>query len=76
MGVEMENTEFLNTKAAAAFCGMSAATFETKRVRGGGPRFHRPRGTRRVVYHRADLREWMGEPLTSTSDKPAEVHPS
>lgn len=66
----MENTEFLNTKAAAAFCGVSPETLVTKRVRGGGPRFHKPEGSRVVRYRRDELAAWMGAPRRSTSDTP------
>ncbi len=64
----MTDPEYLDTRHAARLVGLSPATLTTLRVRGGGPRYHRPGGTRRVVYAVADLREWMGEPLASTSD--------
>jgi len=68
VGVKMASPEFLDTKAAAVFCGISADTLVTKRVRGGGPPFRRPNGTRRVVYAVTDLREWLGARRASTSD--------
>lgn len=64
--------EFVNTEAAARLIGIAAATLATLRVRGRGPKFHRPGGSRRVVYRVADLREWVGEPLASTSDHGAD----
>ncbi len=60
--------EYVDTRRAARLTGLSPATLATLRVRGRGPRYHRPGGTRRVVYRVADLHEWMGAPLASTSD--------
>jgi DNA-binding transcriptional MerR regulator len=53
--------EVLDTRAAAAIVGLSPATLETLRSRGGGPPFVRP--GRRVVYRVADLRRWRDDRL-------------
>ncbi len=60
---------YYDTRAAARYCGISRRTLESLRIRGGGPRYCRPRGLSRVVYAVADLDRWLrdGE-RTSTSD--------
>ena len=45
----------LNTEEAAAILHCSRVTLEVKRVNGGGPRFFRPRGTRKVLYSEKDV---------------------
>ncbi len=47
----------LSTPLAAAYVGLSPATLETLRVRGGGPTFVKL--GRRVVYRREDLDTWL-----------------
>ncbi len=47
----------LATPSAAAFLGLSPATLETLRCRGGGPPFVKL--GRRVVYRREDLEAWI-----------------
>ncbi|MFP3939500.1 MAG: helix-turn-helix domain-containing protein [Thermoanaerobaculia bacterium] len=57
----------LPTPAAAEYLGLSPATLETMRTRGGGPVFVKL--GRRVVYRREDLDEWLEERRrTSTAD--------
>lgn len=57
----------LTTPAAAEYLGLSPATLETKRSRGGGPVFSKL--GRRVVYRREDLDSWVAErQRRSTSD--------
>ena len=53
--------QFLPTRAAAAYCGLSPRSLEKYRVSGNGPRFVRPRGHRFVRYSRDDLDAWMRE---------------
>ncbi len=64
---------YLRTDEAARYCGYSAATLETYRVRGGGPKYIKRGGcgTRgAVLYDIADLDAWMGtERRASTSDR-------
>jgi hypothetical protein len=57
----------LPTPLAADYLGLSPATLETLRSRGGGPAFLKL--GRRVVYQREDLDKWLAERRrTSTSD--------
>lgn len=60
-------TEYLGTREAAAFLGLSPRTLDRYRVTGQGPVFHKF-GTR-VRYARADLETWAAaRRMTSTSD--------
>jgi len=60
-------TEYMGTREAAAFLGLSPRTLDRYRVTGEGPAFHKF-GTR-VRYARADLEKWAAERRrTSTSD--------
>lgn len=57
----------LTTPLAAEYLGLSPATLETMRTRGGGPVFAKL--GRRVVYERKDLDAWVSErKKRSTSD--------
>ncbi len=57
----------MTTPVAAQYLGLSPATLETKRVRGGGPVFVKL--GRRVVYRKEDLDSWIEEHRRhSTSD--------
>ena len=59
----------LDTPMAAEYLGLSPATLETMRSRGGGPRFSKL--GRRVVYRREELDRWLEErSRRSTSDVP------
>lgn len=49
----------LTTPMAASYLGLSPATLETMRTRGGGPVFAKL--GRRVVYQREDLDSWVEE---------------
>jgi hypothetical protein len=49
--------EYCNTKGAAEFTQVPAATLATMRVRGGGPPFCKVGA--RVLYSYADLRAWI-----------------
>ncbi len=49
----------MTTPIAAEYLGLSPATLETQRVRGGGPVFVKL--GRRVVYRREDLDAWINE---------------
>ena len=60
-------TEYLGTREAAAFLGLSPRTLDRYRVTGEGPAFHKF-GTR-IRYARADLEDWAAaRRMTSTSD--------
>ena len=57
----------LDTPMAASYLGLSPATLETMRSRGGGPRFSKL--GRRVVYQREELDSWLQQrSQRSTSD--------
>lgn len=60
----------LTTKEAARFLRLSHRTLEGFRVRGMGPRFIKAgSGLRsRVLYHPADIRNWVERRFSSTSD--------
>ena len=60
-------TEYMGTREAAAFLGLSPRTLDRYRVTAAGPAFHKF-GTR-IRYARADLEDWAAERRrTSTSD--------
>ena len=66
--VEDKAMEFLGTREAAAFLGLSPRTLDRYRVTGEGPAFHK--FGRRIRYARADLESWAGaRRMTSTSDQ-------
>jgi predicted DNA-binding transcriptional regulator AlpA len=49
----------LTVREAADYTGLAAATLNKLRVRGDGPLYIRPGGSRRVVYDTADLDAWL-----------------
>ena len=55
----MGQPEFMDTRAAAAWLGLSHRTLEGYRVSGGGPDFHR--FGNRVRYRRSDLDAWAAK---------------
>lgn len=62
-----QTTTVLDTRAAAAFLGVSARTLEGFRVRGGGPRFVKIGGA--VRYRVESLEAFLRQQeRTSTSD--------
>ena len=67
-GISETSRRMMRTAEAAAYCGSSASTFEKLRLFGGGPRYVKL--GRRVVYHPADLDQWLNaNRRASTSDK-------
>ena len=63
----MNDTDYMTTREAAAFLRLSARTLERYRVSGEGPRFHK--FGNRVAYLRADVVAWAAErSRSSTSD--------
>lgn len=57
----------IRTPEAAAYCGLSASTFEKLRLTGRGPVYSKI--GRRVVYNPTDLDAWLAENRRrSTSD--------
>jgi hypothetical protein len=62
--------QYLDTTAAAAYCGFARTSFEKFRVTGTGPKFTRPPGSRLIKYTRAALDEWMARGVrASTSER-------
>lgn len=63
----------LSPKELADFIGVHRVTVDQFRVRGDGPRFFKPSGTRRVWYSEYDVLMWLvsGE-KQSTSETTAE----
>ena len=62
-----EERNYLSTREAADYLGLSPRTLDRYRVSGGGPVFHRFGG--RVRYLRADLDAWAAtRRRRSTSD--------
>ena len=49
----------LTTEDVASLRGISIRTVEGDRVRGVGPRYFQPEGTRRVLYAERDVLEWL-----------------
>ena len=67
VAVNDKPTEYMGTREAAAFLGLSPRTLDRYRVTGAGPAFHKF-GTR-IRYARADLEDWAAaRRRTSTSD--------
>lgn len=61
----------LSTHEAAEAVGVHFNTIEQYRLRGGGPRYFKPRGTRRVWYAERDVLLWLYEGArNSTSEQP------
>ena len=72
----MEDRGYLTTPQAAEYLGLSPRTLEALRLRGGGPAYCSPKGSRIVRYRRVDLDSWMSRRM-STSDRPeVAVHAS
>ena len=64
----IENTNYMNTREAAAFLGLSPRTLDRYRVIGAGPKFHK--FGNRVRYLRFDVEAWAAERrYSSTSGK-------
>jgi len=54
-------SEFLNTREAARYLGLSSSLLNKLRVRGGGPAFVRLPGVRRILYRASDLQAWAAD---------------
>lgn len=62
---------FLDTKEYAALRGISIRTAEDERVRGVGPRFIQPKGTRRVLYAEPEVLAWLASGLKHSTSEAA-----
>jgi hypothetical protein len=49
----------MDTESLARLRGVSKRTVEGDRVRGVGPRYFQPEGTRRVLYSERDVLAWL-----------------
>ena len=68
----MKNKEgnYLSTREAAAYLGLSPRTLDRYRVSGEGPDFYRFGG--RILYRQTDLEQWAAERrVSSTSEESA-----
>ncbi|MEO5493031.1 MAG: helix-turn-helix domain-containing protein [Sphingomonas sp.] len=61
----------LDTKAVADLLGVHPATVDHYRLRGEGPRFFSPPGTRRVWYAERDVLAWMASGAKQNTSKVA-----
>jgi hypothetical protein len=51
------DSEALNTKQAAALCGLKPQTMAKRRIEGRGPKWHRD--GRRIIYFSRDLGDYL-----------------
>lgn len=58
---------FLNNDEAAEYLRVKGETLEIWRTRGRGPKFRR--AGRRILYSIEDIEAFLGESLSSTSDR-------
>ncbi len=61
--------KYLTTVQAAEYCGYSKSTLEKLRIYGGGPRYTKRVGGRRVLYLREDVDEWLKEGKRSSTSE-------
>ncbi|WP_417427038.1 helix-turn-helix transcriptional regulator [Hoeflea sp.] len=61
----------ISRKEFSEFSGLSVDTLEGHALRGTGPRYFKPEGTRRVWYAERDVLAWLASGARqSTSDQP------
>ena len=66
-GMKHDDSNYLSTRKAAAFLGLSPRTLDRYRVSGAGPAFHR--FGNRILYRRDDLEAWAAaRRVASTSE--------
>jgi len=64
----------LSTDEVADFLGVARNTLEQHRLKGTGPRYFQPPGTRRVWYLERDMLLWLvSGARTSTSQEPGKA---
>jgi hypothetical protein len=62
----------INTAEAAEILHLRPITLDIKRIEGGGPRYFRPAGSRKVLYSERDVLAYLASGArTSTSQQPA-----
>ena len=64
-GMKQDDGNYLSTRRAAAFLGLSPRTLDRYRVSGEGPAFHR--FGNRILYRRDDLEAWASERRVATT---------
>lgn len=64
----------LSTDEVADFLGVARNTLEQHRLKGTGPRYLQPPGTRRVWYSERDMLAWLASGArNSTSQQPGDA---
>jgi hypothetical protein len=66
----------LSTDEAAEVLGVAQSTLELKRTTGGGPRYFRPSGSRRVFYIERDLLEYLASGARRNTSEIPDQRPS
>lgn len=61
----------LSSAEVAELRGISNRTMEGDRVRGVGPRYFQPAGTRRVHYSERDVLEWLASGMKHSTSEAA-----
>ncbi len=61
----------MSTEELAELRGVSKRTVEGDRVRGVGPRYFQPEGTRRVMYSERDVLAWLTRGMRHSTSETA-----
>lgn len=61
----------LTSAETAKLRGISVRTLDGERVRGVGPRYFQPPGTRRVLYSERDVLAWLASGLKHSTSEAA-----
>ena len=61
----------MGTEGVAKLRGVSKRTVEGDRVRGVGPRYFQPPGTRRVLYAERDVLAWLASGMKHSTSEAA-----
>jgi hypothetical protein len=61
----------LSSKEVAELRGITNRTMEGDRVRGVGPRYFQPPGTRRVLYAERDVLGWLASGMKNSTSQAA-----
>jgi len=61
----------MDTEGLAKLRGVSKRTVEGDRVRGVGPRYFQPPGTRRVLYSERDVLAWLASGMKQSTSEAA-----
>ncbi|MGX0975093.1 putative DNA-binding transcriptional regulator AlpA [Roseovarius sp. MBR-51] len=65
--------DYLTSKEAACFIGLSRSWLEKRRVFGDGPPYYKI-GPRRVLYRRAELIAWLEQHRTRATSSVTKLH--